>query len=259
MKYYCRGTQQESICEHTNEGVKIIYKWNNCPPDAVFNFYAEEFPWVTHPMSQHFLFSGLPYKIGDRVKNVFPWEVRIVSSFSFDRQSYLVVRSDAFPLIWIWRSFQWWLENPVRWWLFQCLDDIGILEREPDEAPHSTCRFRQDVLQWGEATSPPRTLECGASPSIQQESDRVLVNRDESGNCTWAIPSLNGWQQALSGGNLQTERNALAAGTRTSSGERRVQWIGDANCKYNARSPFLRCAVNPTGDCENCQHFEKRL
>lgn len=37
------------------------------------------------------------------------------------------------------------------------------------------------------------------------------------------------------------------------------EWIGDSRCKYNARSPHLRCAVNPAGDCKNCQHFEKRL
>ncbi|RMF26345.1 MAG: hypothetical protein D6756_03905 [Cyanobacteria bacterium J083] len=32
--------------------------------------------------------------------------------------------------------------------------------------------------------------------------------------------------------------------------------IGDANCKYNAQSELLRCAVNPQGLCADCVHFE---
>ena len=33
------------------------------------------------------------------------------------------------------------------------------------------------------------------------------------------------------------------------------EWvIGDATCKYNARSTLLRCAVNPIGPCEGCKH-----
>jgi hypothetical protein len=34
--------------------------------------------------------------------------------------------------------------------------------------------------------------------------------------------------------------------------------IGDANCCYNARSEIVRCAVNPPGPCQGCQHFEPR-
>lgn len=33
------------------------------------------------------------------------------------------------------------------------------------------------------------------------------------------------------------------------------QWIiGDAQCQFNARSPLLRCAVNPLGPCGGCVH-----
>ncbi|MCW6037567.1 DUF6464 family protein [Spirulina subsalsa FACHB-351] len=32
--------------------------------------------------------------------------------------------------------------------------------------------------------------------------------------------------------------------------------IGDANCRLNARSELLRCAVNPTGPCDGCRYFE---
>jgi Family of unknown function (DUF6464) len=35
------------------------------------------------------------------------------------------------------------------------------------------------------------------------------------------------------------------------------QWvIGDATCKYNARSTLLRCAINPSGPCEGCRYRE---
>lgn len=32
--------------------------------------------------------------------------------------------------------------------------------------------------------------------------------------------------------------------------------IGDTTCLYNARSPFLRCAIAPSGSCENCQDYQ---
>ncbi len=33
------------------------------------------------------------------------------------------------------------------------------------------------------------------------------------------------------------------------------EWvIGDATCKYNARSTLLRCAVHPIGPCEGCKY-----
>jgi hypothetical protein len=34
--------------------------------------------------------------------------------------------------------------------------------------------------------------------------------------------------------------------------------IGNADCAYNARSEIVRCAVNPVGPCQGCQHFEPR-
>ena len=33
---------------------------------------------------------------------------------------------------------------------------------------------------------------------------------------------------------------------------------GDRACKFSANSPLLRCAVNPKGSCESCQHFESK-
>ena len=32
--------------------------------------------------------------------------------------------------------------------------------------------------------------------------------------------------------------------------------IGDLTCKFNARSPTIRCAVNPVGPCKNCSQYE---
>ncbi len=34
--------------------------------------------------------------------------------------------------------------------------------------------------------------------------------------------------------------------------------IGDLTCTYNARSPYMRCAVNPEGLCQDCRHYERR-
>lgn len=35
--------------------------------------------------------------------------------------------------------------------------------------------------------------------------------------------------------------------------------IGDANCRYNAHSEIIRCAVNPDGPCMNCRLYEQAL
>lgn len=34
--------------------------------------------------------------------------------------------------------------------------------------------------------------------------------------------------------------------------------IGDFTCRYNARSPYVRCAVNPFGPCKECPHYEAK-
>lgn len=36
------------------------------------------------------------------------------------------------------------------------------------------------------------------------------------------------------------------------------QVLGDVNCRFNARSELLRCAVNPSGPCQGCRFFEMR-
>jgi hypothetical protein len=34
--------------------------------------------------------------------------------------------------------------------------------------------------------------------------------------------------------------------------------IGDVTCQFNAHSPYIRCAVNPSGPCQNCPHYEAK-
>ncbi len=34
--------------------------------------------------------------------------------------------------------------------------------------------------------------------------------------------------------------------------------IGDVSCEFNARSGYVRCAVNPSGPCEGCRFYEPR-
>lgn len=37
------------------------------------------------------------------------------------------------------------------------------------------------------------------------------------------------------------------------------RWVvGDATCLYSAHSELVRCAVNPTGPCAGCRHYERR-
>jgi hypothetical protein len=34
--------------------------------------------------------------------------------------------------------------------------------------------------------------------------------------------------------------------------------IGDITCRFNARSAYIRCAVNPSGLCDNCCDYQPR-
>lgn len=38
---------------------------------------------------------------------------------------------------------------------------------------------------------------------------------------------------------------------------RRPRSVGESRCLYNARSPWLRCAVNPSGPCR-CDQYQPR-
>ncbi|BAU64054.1 hypothetical protein STA3757_14230 [Stanieria sp. NIES-3757] len=34
--------------------------------------------------------------------------------------------------------------------------------------------------------------------------------------------------------------------------------LGDLSCRYNAHSPYIRCAVNPDGPCQDCIHYQAK-
>ena len=34
-------------------------------------------------------------------------------------------------------------------------------------------------------------------------------------------------------------------------------FIGDTTCINNAHSPYIRCAINPDGPCDECVHYER--
>jgi hypothetical protein len=34
--------------------------------------------------------------------------------------------------------------------------------------------------------------------------------------------------------------------------------IGDITCQFNACSAYIRCAVNPSGPCEECHHYQPK-
>jgi hypothetical protein len=54
---------------------------------------------------------------------------------------------------------------------------------------------------------------------------------------------------------LQVKRQQQPADARWWNGG----WvIGDPSCRFNARSPLLRCAVLPEGPCEQCAHHGQR-
>ncbi len=49
--------------------------------------------------------------------------------------------------------------------------------------------------------------------------------------------------------------------SQTASDRRRPvtkYFIGDTSCVNNAQSPYLRCAINPEGPCDECPHYEQR-
>lgn len=52
-------------------------------------------------------------------------------------------------------------------------------------------------------------------------------------------------------------RSELAAGDRTYV-EGLGYPIGDITCEYNARSNYIRCAVNPSGPCQDCRYYQAR-
>lgn len=55
-------------------------------------------------------------------------------------------------------------------------------------------------------------------------------------------------------------RGAYPAGTPLSADHQYVEGIGyllgDLSCRFNAKSAHIRCAVNPSGPCQECPYYE---
>ena len=62
-------------------------------------------------------------------------------------------------------------------------------------------------------------------------------------------------------GRYRLQKIALYVQSATTPTERTcvsgIWVIGDASCRFNARSEILRCAVNPNGPCSRCCDYEK--
>lgn len=35
-------------------------------------------------------------------------------------------------------------------------------------------------------------------------------------------------------------------------------YLGEPSCRFNAHSPYIRCAVNPMGPCQDCLSYEPK-
>lgn len=83
-------------------------------------------------------------------------------------------------------------------------------------------------------------------------------------------PLLSFWSRRLAearaNARLRAAREAVAArGLRSLAlapdvpqSQRIGQLLGDPSCRFNARSAYIRCAVNPMGPCEECSQYQPR-
>lgn len=82
----------------------------------------------------------------------------------------------------------------------------------------------------------------------------------------WMIRRKAQWRNRL---RLRQAANTFASGRRVPQQVRPLEHdryylegvgylIGDISCQFNARSGYIRCAVNPNGPCEGCRFYEQR-
>jgi Family of unknown function (DUF6464) len=73
-------------------------------------------------------------------------------------------------------------------------------------------------------------------------------------------PVLSAWHMRKARERLRQRliaaREASRAIVLTPPPSRPLLAIGDTTCQYNARSAYIRCAINPEGPCEGCRHYE---
>jgi hypothetical protein len=84
----------------------------------------------------------------------------------------------------------------------------------------------------------------------------------EIGRNTYAVLERSHCYQYKSG-SYRLEKIAVHVQEATRPTERSLldgRWvIGDATCLYNAHSELLRCAVVPSGPCQDCTAFAPRV
>jgi len=107
-------------------------------------------------------------------------------------------------------------------------------------------RTRRTLVEWevadpGDAPQPGRWLEVeGQSFLVLQRSHRYR---------------LRDGQYQLESVALDVQRQRQPADATPWKGG----WVlGDPHCRFNARSPLLRCAVLPEGPCTSCGAFQPR-
>jgi hypothetical protein len=65
----------------------------------------------------------------------------------------------------------------------------------------------------------------------------------------------------LKSGKYKLKKISLYVQKSNSSAQKSLldgRWImGDPSCLFNARSELLQCAVNPSGSCDRCIHYQK--
>ena len=75
----------------------------------------------------------------------------------------------------------------------------------------------------------------------------------------WSPTPLYSSNVCCRGGHYQLSGVALMVKAQKQPADSRWwndRWvIGDPSCRFNARSPLLRCAVLPEGPCERCSHY----
>ena len=64
-----------------------------------------------------------------------------------------------------------------------------------------------------------------------------------------------GYRDRLYRDSLNYSRSAYSVRDRRRSITK--YFIGDTTCINNAHSPYIRCAINPDGPCDECIHYER--
>ena len=97
---------------------------------------------------------------------------------------------------------------------------------------------RLEVAELGDIPQPGRWITCGETSFL------VLQRRHRYQLC-------NG-RYELASIALEVKAQSQPADARWWQG----RWvIGDPSCRFNARTPLLRCAVLPEGPCDRCAHY----